>query len=206
MPDDTLSLERDGAGTAPADAGSDECQVTSDECDGEAAPEARYSTLGTRTFTQEDVDRIITERLRRERSRLGRDAEKAVRDELEGAQQEARAARGEAETLGGALREAEQRALVAERLLAKGVSLPLPYLAQIRGEDEGAVDAAIDAAREQWAADVRRFARPAVDVGSRVNPQATARNTRPALVDEALADRMRRGETEAFREYRAIRP
>jgi hypothetical protein len=189
--------EAGGAGTAPAE---------NTEPGGQAflpvPPDAE-----PRSFTQEDVDRIVTERLRRERQRV----EKAVRDEfggriaeLEAAGEEAQQVRGDVETLSGALRGAEQRALIAERLLAKGAGLPPPYAALVKGEDAESIDDAIDAAREQWAADLRLFAKPAKDVGApvRATTGAAARATR---VDADLAERMRRGETEAFREYHAMR-
>jgi hypothetical protein len=183
MPEDTSVVEPDGAGTAPA----------------EDAPD--------RAFTQEDVDRIVAEPLRRERQR----AEKAVRDELEGrlaelesSQEEARQARADAETLSGALRSAEKRALISERLLAKGAKLPPPYLGLIDGDDSEAVDGAIDAAREQWLSDLRQFAQPRTDVGAPVR-SPTGEAARATRVDETLAERMRRGEADAFREYRALR-
>jgi NADH dehydrogenase/NADH:ubiquinone oxidoreductase subunit G len=101
MPEHTP--EDGGAGTAPAE--------TEDA-------EPRTPNAEPRTFTQEDVDRIVTERLRRERQRV----EKAVRDEFEGriaeleaAGEQAQQARGDVETLSGALRSAENRALIAER-------------------------------------------------------------------------------------------
>jgi hypothetical protein len=209
MPEETLPPERDGAGTAPADepdvvgrsAGSDD--VPTD--DGPGGPS--YDGKG-KTFTQEDVDRIVTERLRRERQRV----EKAVRDEfegriavLEGAQEEAQQARNDATTLSGALKGAETRALIAERLLVKGVSLPPPYLALVKGDDEAAIDAAIDSAREQWTEDTRRFGRPTVDVGAPTR-RATGAAAAATRVDADLAERMRRGDPEAFREYRTMRP
>ncbi|MBM3499409.1 MAG: hypothetical protein FJX74_12145 [Armatimonadetes bacterium] len=123
--------------------------------------------------------------------------------ELEASQEEAQQVRNDAETLSGALKQAERRALVAERLLAKGAKLPSPYLGLIDGDDPEAVDAAIDAAQEQWSADLRRFAQPRTDIGAPV--KAAAQVSRPTRVDEGLAERMRRGETEAFREYRAMR-
>jgi hypothetical protein len=181
-----------GAGTAPAE--------TEDA-------EPRTPNAEPRTFTQEDVDRIVAERLRRERQRV----EKAVRDEFEGriaeleaAGEQAQQARGDVETLSGALRSAENRALIAERLLAKGAGLPAPYAALVKGEDAETIDASIDAAREQLAADLRLFAKPATDVGAPVRVSAGGA-ARPTRVDEALAERMRRGEAEAFREYHAIR-
>jgi hypothetical protein len=210
MPDETLPPERDGAGTAPADeldvvgrsASSDD--VPTDDAVGRAS---LPDDVEPRTFTQEDVDRIVTERLRRERQR----AEKAVRDEfagriaeLEGAQEEAQQARNEAATLSGALKSAESRALIAERLLAKGAALPPPYLALVKGDDVESIDAAIEYAKEQWAEDTRRFGRPTVDVGAPTH-RPTSVATRATRVDADLAERMRRGEAEAFREYRTMR-
>jgi NADH dehydrogenase/NADH:ubiquinone oxidoreductase subunit G len=194
MPEHTSTPELDGAGTAPAE---------NDEAAGRAS---LPDDVEARTFTQEDVDRIVTERLRRERQRT----EKAVRDEFEGriaeletAGEEARQARNETATLSSALKSAEARALVAERLLAKGAKLPPPYLGLIHGDDAEAV-ASIDAAQEQWAADMRRFAQPRADIGAPIRT-ATGQGARPTRVDDALAERMRRGEADAFREYRAIR-
>ncbi len=203
MPEDTLPQEPD-AGTAPAE-GEPAGQPTRERVGqptraADVDPEAR-------TFTQDDVDRIVTERLRRERQRT----EKAVRDEFEGrlaeleaSREEARQARSDAETLSGALRAAERRALVAERLHAKGANLPPPYLGLVDGDDAQAVDASIEAAQEQWATDLRRFARPKTDVGTPIRAGAGA-PAPVARVDEALAERMRRGEADAFREYRALR-
>ena len=208
MPEHTP--EDGGAGTAPADTDSEKCEVMSDELQGDAVLSTQHSALSTavsKAFTQEDVDRIVTERLRRERQRV----EKAVRDEFEGriaeletSHEEAQQARNDAETLSGALRSAEERALIAERLLAKGAGLPPPYAALVKGEDAESIDAAIDAAREQWTADMRLFAKPATDVGAPVRAN-TGGATRATRVDDGLAERMRRGEAEAFREYRAIR-
>jgi len=208
MPEHTP--EDGGAGTAPASTDSEKCEVQSDELDGDAVLSTSHSSLRTavtKTFTQEDVDRIVTERLRRERQRV----EKAVRDEFEGriteleaAGEEAQQARNDVTTLSGALKSAENRALIAERLLAKGAGLPPPYAALVRGEDAEGIDASIDAAREQWAADLRLFAKPATDVGAPIRAN-TGGPARPTRVDEALAERMRRGEAEAFREYHAMR-
>jgi len=191
MPEHTP--DEGGAGTAPAEV--------------DVPQAASPVQTEPRTFTQEDVDRIVTERLRRERQRL----EKATRDEFEGriAELEASAeaaqqARSDVETLSGALRSAERRALVAERLLARGVALPPPYAALVTGDDGESIDAAIDSARDQWAEDVRRFARPPTDVGAPIRPN-TSGPARPTRVDDALAERMRQGEPEAFREYHAMR-
>jgi len=82
--------------------------------------------------------------------------------------------------------------------------LPPPYAALVKGEDAESIDAAIDTAREQWAADLRLFAKPATDVGAPIRAN-TGGAARPTRVDEALAERMRRGEAEAFREYHAMR-
>jgi len=206
MPEDTSVLDPDGAGTALAE--TDEAVGPASSSDDVDGPEARPTIqVEARTFTQEDVDRIVTERLRRERQRT----EKAVRDEfgariaeLEASQEEARQVRNDAETLSGALRSAEKRALVAERLLARNAKLPPPYLGLIDGEDAETIDAAIQAAQEQWAADLRRFAQPRTDIGAPVRPP-TGEAARATRVDDALAERMRRGETEAFREYQALR-
>ncbi len=153
-----------------------------------------------RAFTQEDVDRIVTERLRRERQRT----EKVVRDEyeqriaeLETNAEDGRQARGE-------LRTSQRRTLIAERLLSKGSKLPPAYLAGIDGDDDTSVDAAIQAAESQWAADIRLYGRKPADIGAPSNPTGTKPAAGPK-VDADLAERMRRGDAEAFREYRAAR-
>lgn len=184
-----------GAGTAPA--GEHEAVGLSESS----------AAVDRTTFTQEDVDRIVTERLRRERQRL----EKAVRDEFEAriaelqvARDEAQRARDEAAALSAAVRNAERRALIAECLLDRGINLPSPYLALIEGDDRDSIAASIQAVYERWEADAGRFARPQVNIGTptRVAPQQTSP---PTAVDGALAERMRRGDPEAFREYAAVR-
>ncbi len=192
MPEETPA---GGAGTAPA----------------HEEPQEAEAPFGP-TFTQDDVDRIVTERLRRERQR----AEKAARDEYEGriAELEAAAQAGhdalrQLTEAKNELRAAGKRALIAERVMARGRSrgaglLPAPYLAQIEGEDEESVDAALAAAEEQWQADLRLYGRRATDVGRPTNP-AGARATAAPVVDGDLAERMRRGDPEAFRQYAGIR-
>jgi hypothetical protein len=161
----------------------------------------------SKLFTQEDVDRIVAERLRRERQR----AEKAAKDEyepriaeLEAAAGEAKQTHGELEGLRGELQAARKRAFIADRVLSKGTAVPAAYLARIDGEDEAEIDAAIEAAEEQWAADVDRYGAGAVSVGSPSNP-AGAAAPRPPAVDEDLAERMRQGDPEAFKQYAEIR-
>jgi hypothetical protein len=158
-------------------------------------------------FTQEDVDRIVAERLRRERQR----AEKAVRDEyesriaeLETTAREAREAQGEVASLKADLQTASKRALIADRVLARGAPLPAAYLSQIDGDDEAAIDAAIEAAEDQWAADLRNYGGKATDVGSPSNPASAKAPTTP-VVDADLAERMRQGDPEAFKQYAAVR-
>ncbi len=158
-------------------------------------------------FTQEDVDRIVAERLRRERPR----AEKAVRDdyesriaELEATARQAQEAQDELAKLKADLQAASKRALVADRVLARGAPLPAAYLSQIDGEDEAAIDAAIEAAGEQWAADLRNYGGKVVDVGSPTNP-ASAKAPPSPTVDADLAERMRQGDPEAFKQYAAVR-
>jgi hypothetical protein len=192
MPEET---PEGGAGTAPAQ-------------EGPPGAEAPFAP----TFTQEDVDRIVTERLRRERQR----AEKAARDEYEGriAELEAAAQAGhealrQLNDTKNELHAARKQALVTERVMARAQSrgtgpLPPPYLAQIDGEDEESVDTAIAAAEEQWQADLRLYGRKAIDVGRPTNP-AGARATAVPVVDVDLAERMRRGDPEAFRQYAAVR-
>jgi hypothetical protein len=180
----------------------------------EETPEGGAGTAPAedRTFTQEDVDRIVTERLRRERQR----AEKAVRDEYEGriAELEA-AAQGGHEVLRvlsdtkNELHAARKQALIAQRVMAHARSrgtgpLPPPYLAQIDGEDEASVDSAIAAAEEQWQTDLRLYGRKATSVGRPTNP-AGAHATAAPVVDADFAERMRRGDPEAFRQYAATR-
>jgi hypothetical protein len=179
MPEQTPS---GGAGTAPAE------------------PESKL-------FTQEDVDRIVAERLRRERQR----AEKAAKDEyeqriaeLEAAAGEAQQAHGELEGLQAELQAARQRALIADRVLSKGAAVPAAYLTRIDGQDEAEIDAAIEAAEEQWAADVQRYGGQVTDVGSPSNPAGAAAPGAPA-VDADLAERMRQGDPEAFKQYAEIR-
>jgi hypothetical protein len=181
----------------------------------EETPEGGAGTAlaETTTFTQEDVDRIVTERLRRERQR----AEKTVRDEYEGRIAELEAAReagqgaaGELESLKTELQAARKQALIAERLQARrrdalGPPLPPAYVAQINGEDEASIEAAIIAAEAQWEADLRQYARKPVDVGRPVNPVGGGPEVRTPRVDADLAERMKRGDPEAFRQYTAIR-
>ena len=174
---------------------------------GTAPAEEQTDTIEDRTFAQEDVDRIVTERLRRERQR----AEKTVRDEyeqriaeLEAAAEDVQQERADAATLSTQLRAAEKRAVISERLLARGTTLPPAYLPGIDGEDGAAVDAAIDAAEERWASDMRKYGRPPADIGSPTQPAAAP--TKPQHpVDADLAERMRRGDAGAFTEYRAMR-
>ena len=158
-------------------------------------------------FTQEDVDRIVSERLRRERQRT----EKAAREqyesriaELETTAGEAEASRSELQSVKTQLQAARKRTLIADRVLAKGAPLPPAYLSQIDGEDEAQIEAAIEAAEEQWAADVRRYGGPMADVGSPSNPAGALAPGSPA-VDADLAERMRQGDPEAFKQYSAIR-
>ena len=193
MPDDT---PEGGVGTALTEEG----------------PQGADAPSGP-TFTQEDVDRIVTERLRRERQR----AEKAVRGEyearlaeLEAAQGAGQAAVSELSRTQTELQATRTRALVAERILARrsaeGAPLELPpaYLAQVDGENEETVDAAIDAAEERWATDLRLYGRRPTSIGGPSNPRGAV-EPRPARVDEALAERMRRGDPEAFRQYAGLR-
>lgn len=123
-----------------------------------------------KSFSQDDVDRMIADRLAREKRAADKraseleaelagyrdDAEKRKAAEMSEAEKAAQA-RAEAEARAQAaedrLRQAEVRALRAEIISAEAADLPATYKAQVTGEDADAIRESLASVRDQHKAD-----------------------------------------------------
>ena len=115
----------------------------------DAAPtgaEPGNQTEQARTFSQADIDRIVTERLAKEKAK----SEVAVRRAQEEAEAKRLAEQGEFQKLyeqaQAKLQEAEERAKTLQiegikRDVAQRLNLPAALIDRLRGEDEAAIEA-----------------------------------------------------------------
>lgn len=136
----------------------------------DAAPtgaEPGNQTEQARTFSQADIDRIVTERLAKEKAK----SEAAVKRAQEEAEAKRLAEQGEFQKLyeqaQARLQEAEERAKTLQiegikRDVAQRLNLPAALIDRLRGEDE----AAIEADAKQLIAALPKPAAPDINAGS----------------------------------------